>query len=268
MLMNPPSAPSDRMLRQLPKTRILLPAACACALALVSAPLSTPVEAQSLRGSRASLDLQNRMARQHDYTYLDTPNRVRFFADQGWLVRVQPDRDFELHAVSFPYARPEVELFIRRLSGQYRRACGEKLVVTSLTRPTTRQPRNASDRSVHPTGMALDLRYSWDRNCRQWLEGVLTSLESQGVLEATLERRPRHYHVALFPGPYASYVESIKTRQATDVPQTLEYRVRRGDSLWQIAREHGISVDDLKRFNGIRDNQIYAGQVIDVPLGS
>ena len=37
--------------------------------------------------------------------------------------------------VSFPFARPEVELFVQRLSGQYRRACGEQLVVTSLTRP-------------------------------------------------------------------------------------------------------------------------------------
>ena len=33
-------------------------------------------------------------------------------------------------------ARPEVALFIRRLAAQYRAACGEQLVVTSLTRPT------------------------------------------------------------------------------------------------------------------------------------
>lgn len=271
-------------------------AASLCGLALLASALSQSAAAQSLRGSRTSLDLQNRMARQHDYTYIDTPNRVRFFADQGWLVRIQPNADFDLHAVSFPYARPEVELFIRRLSNQYRRACDEPLVVTSLTRPTTRQPRNASSRSVHPTGMALDIRYSWDRNCRRWLEGVLTSLERQGILEATLERRPRHYHVALFPSPYARYVEGLKARQAAveeevaeDVAaaeaasedaavaeavsddaaaQALEYRVQRGDSLWRIAREHGISVDDLKSYNGIDGNRILAGQVIDVPVGN
>lgn len=265
---NLPSAPSDRMPRKFRRPRTTPLAACGCALALLVSLGVEPAAAQSLRGSRASVDLQNRVARQHDFTYIATPNRVRYFADQGWLVRVQPNADFELHAVSFPYARPQVELFIRRLSNQYRRACGERLVVTSLTRPMTRQPRNASDRSVHPTGMALDLRYSWDRNCRNWLEDVLTSLERQGVLEATLERRPRHYHVALFPDPYASYVQAIQSRQAADAPDKLEYRVRSGDSLWRIAREHGISVDDLKRFNGIRGNQIFAGQVIDVPLGS
>jgi hypothetical protein len=213
------------------------------------------------------MDLQNRVARQHDYTFIDTPERVRYFADQGWLVRVQPTRDFALHAVSFPYARPEVDLFIRRLGSQYRRACGEQLVVTSLTRPQNRQPRNASERTVHPTGMALDLRYSWDKNCRSWLEGVLTSLERQGVLEATLERRPRHYHVALFPSQYASYVAALASRQASEDPTT-EYRVRSGDSLWTIARRHGTTVDELRDVNELRGSQIFVGQVLDVPLGS
>jgi hypothetical protein len=270
------SAPSDRML---PAPRTLRPgplAASVCGLTLLTCALAHSAAAQSLRGSRASLDRQNRVARQEDFTYIDTPNRLRFFADHGWLVRVRPNADFDLHAVSFPYARPEVELFIRRLSGQYRRACGEPLVVTSLTRPTTRQPRNASSRSVHPTGMALDLRYSWNRNCRRWLEGVLKDLEGGGILEATLERHPRHYHVALFPSPYAHYVARLKARRAeaeqevaeeVAAAEALEYRVQRGDSLWRIARDHGISVDDLRSYNGIRGNRIVAGQVIDVPVG-
>lgn len=235
---------------------------------LALASFSSPVEGQSLRGSRASMDLQNRIAQQHDYTYIDTADRVRFFAEKGWLVRVEPNRDFALHAVSFPYARPEVAMFVTRLASQYHRACGEQLVVTSLTRPREKQPRNASERTVHPTGMALDLRYSWDRNCRRWLEDVLTSLERQGVLEATLERSPRHYHVALFPHQYASYVETVASRQATPESSTTEYRVRSGDSLWTIARSHGVSVDDLKNVNGIRGSRIFVGQLIDVPLGS
>src|SRR6056297_3115903 len=82
--------------------------ACAsvvCAL-LFAAP--GPVSGQSLRGSPASLDIQNRVAREHEYTYIDTAERVRHFVKQGWLVRVKPDQNFDLHAVSFPYARPEV----------------------------------------------------------------------------------------------------------------------------------------------------------------
>lgn len=331
------SARSDRMLPQRRRNRVIRATTSFCALVLCGIGGVESSAAQSLRGSRASVDLQNRVARQHDYTYLDTPDRVRFFADQGWLVRIEPDADFDLHAVSFPYARPEVEVFIRRLGSQYRRACDEQLVVTSLTRPTTRQPRNASSRSVHPTGMAIDLRYSWDQNCRRWLEGVLLSLERQGVLEATLERSPRHYHIALFPSHYAGYVDVLVARQAeaaaetervaeataeaasgvtagaradaagsaiaeassegssevateassgptaeapSDAPsevtggaagaarEVLEYRVQRGDSLWRIARSHGITVDELRNVNGIQDNQIFAGQLIDVPLGN
>ena len=224
--------------------------------------------AQSLEGSTPSLDRQNRVARQHDFTFIDSPERLRYFASQGWLVEVRPTYDFALHAVSFPFARPEVDLFIRRLSSQYRAACGEQLVVTSLTRPTTRQPRNASDRSVHPTGMALDLRYSRNGVCRTWLERVLQDLERGGVLEATRERNPVHYHVAIFPTQYSAYVDRLKRGRAANGQGSLAYTVRSGDSLWTIARTHGTSVDDLKTANLLEGSRIYVGQVLDVPTGS
>lgn len=239
--------------------------------ALLSAPHAA--EGQSLRGSRASLDVQNRVAREHDYTFLRSGDQVLRFVNSGYLVPVRGNRDFELHAVSYPYARPEVELFVRRLAEQYRQACGEKLVVTSLTRPQNRQPRNASQQSVHPTGMAMDLRLSRDGNCRNWLEGVLVSLEKAGVLEATRERYPAHYHIALFPRQYVAYVEQVTEepapllqRMATSAPETvLDYRVRRGDSLWTIAREHGTSVDRLRAENRLRSDRILVGQTLKVP---
>lgn len=238
------------------------------ALALAAAPSApSALSAQSLQGSRVSLDIQNRIAREHDFTYIDSPNRVRYFAEQGWLERVRSTGDLVLDSeVSFPYARSEVALFLRRLASQYRAACGEKLVVTSLTRPTSRQPHNASARSVHPTGMAVDLRYSTNRGCRAWLERVLTNLERRRVLEATRERHPVHYHVAIFPRQYGAYVATLESRQAEEVAERLAYTVQGGDSLWDIARSHGTSVDQLKAVNGIDGSRIYAGQVISVPL--
>jgi LysM repeat protein len=217
---------------------------------------------------------------------------VRSFVDSGYLVRIVQGRDMELHDVSFPYARPEVRLFLERLSSQYRSACGEKLVVTSLTRPLSEQPRNASDRSVHPTGMALDLRRSNRSSCRTWLESTLIALEGRGVLEATRERRPPHYHLALYPSAYAKYVSSItgapvvraerpegrepslNARVAsTPLPTpsddagspTITHTVSRGESLWTIARRYGLSEEILRSVNGIAGDRIVPGQRLRVP---
>ncbi len=190
------------------------------------------------------------------------------FVNAGYLVQVRPNRDFTLHGVSYPFARPETRTFILRLSSQYRRACGEKLVVTSMTRPLTRQPRNASSRSVHPTGMAIDVRRSNSRACRSWLESVLLSLEGSGVLEATRESYPPHYHIAVYPQPYARYVANLTARQANSrmaSADAQEYRVRSGDSLWEIAQTHGLTVDRLKEANDLKGSRIYAGQLLKLP---
>ena len=237
---------------------------------------TAPAWAQSLRGSPASLDRQNTIARQHDFTYLRTRPHVQRFVGLGLLVPVRRTADTELVAVSFPYARPEVKLFIDRLSSQYRAACGEPLVVTSLTRPSTNQPRNASPRSVHPTGMALDIRMSRNSACRRWLESTLLSLERARVLEATRERRPPHYHVAIYPQQYQRYVEALQrparpeTRLASaeiEIPGD-EYKVGRGDTLWSIARQVGASVESIKAVNGLGTSRIYAGQTLKLPVGS
>ncbi len=225
-------------------------------LCLLAAPAA---EAASLRGSRTSVGRQNYQARRHDFTFLRTPSEVRQFVDKGLLVPLRGNANYTLHAVSYPYARPEVKVFIERLSAQYRASCGEQLVVTSLTRPTTRQPGNASPRSVHPTGMALDLRRSWKSSCRRWLESTLLYLEGRGVLEAARERRPPHYHVAVFPKPYAGYVANLGNETVN------EYYVVRGDTLYEIARRHATTVGMVKRANGLRGDRIYPGQVLKLP---
>ena len=168
--------------------------------------IAISADAQSLRGSRTSVDRQHTEARQHDFTFLRRRAEVNRFVDAGLLVSLRGGEHYRLHGVSFSVARPEVKLFIERLSAQYYAACGDRLVVTSLTRPTSRQPSNASSRSVHPTGMAVDLRVPKTLSCRRWLESALFSLERERVVEATLERSPLHFHVAVFPDEYLAYV--------------------------------------------------------------
>lgn len=171
-------------------------------------------EALDLRGSRASMRKQNGIAKANGYTFVESPFEVKERVKAGELVRVKPDADLTLHRVSYPYARPEVKLFLDRLSEQYRRATGDPLVVTSLVRPTSRQPGNASPLSVHPAGMAVDLRVPAADNARRWLESTLLSLERRGVLDVTREYRPPHYHVAVYPNEYAAYVDALEARRA------------------------------------------------------
>ncbi len=215
--------------------------------------------AQSLRGSSASLDRQVAQARGHDFTHLTGAAQLRRFVDAGLLVHLAGNRDYTLVDVSFPFARPEVRLFVERLSSQYRRACGERLVVTSLTRPLSHQPRNASDRSVHPTGMAIDLRRPAGR-CRGWLEAVLLSLEARGVLEATRERRPPHYHVAVYPKPYAAYVRALTAGGAAGSSETA--RAAGGSGL--AARSAGESGEAARAASGSAATARAAGGSRDV----
>ncbi|MEM7050354.1 MAG: DUF5715 family protein [Acidobacteriota bacterium] len=221
---------------------------------------ATPIEGQSLKPSRSSLNSQNHQARDHDFTFLRNPAQVARFVERGWLVPITGNRDYRLDGVSFPYGRPEVRLFVERLSRQYRAACGEPLTVTSLTRPRSHQPWNASPRSVHPTGMALDLRRSRSRDCRRWLERTLLYLEGQKVLEATRERWPPHYHLAIFPRPYRQYVAGLRNRGDAKT-----YRVASGDTLWKIARKHRTEVEVLRRLNDLDSNRIFPGQMLKVP---
>ncbi|HTY36680.1 MAG TPA: LysM peptidoglycan-binding domain-containing protein [Bacteroidota bacterium] len=44
----------------------------------------------------------------------------------------------------------------------------------------------------------------------------------------------------------------------------VQYTVKEGDALVTIAKEHGVSVADLKTWNGLKKNKILAGQTLDI----
>ena len=167
---------------------------------------ASPAGAQ-LRGSLFSMQRQHQVARDHDYTFLRNTKQLREFVEENRLVRLSGNSHYAIKSsVSFPYARPAVKLFVERIAEDFHAATGEKLVVTSLTRPVSRQPRNASELSVHPAGMAVDFRVPRKKAHQRWLERVLLELEDSIVLDVTKERRPAHYHVAVFPREYERYV--------------------------------------------------------------
>ena len=183
-------------------------------LSAVAAPVTADVPV-TLDGSPESMVRQDGVARAQEYAFAETPADLRELERAGELVRLEGDTNYELaDFVRYSEARPEMRTFIERFSAQYRDATGEKLVVTSLSRPEMRQPGNSHELSVHPAGMAVDLRVSDRAASRRWLEDTLLSLERRDVLDVTREFNPPHYHVALFPDAYMAHVTDLRSEEA------------------------------------------------------
>lgn len=62
------------------------------------------------------------------------------------------------------------------------------------------------------------------------------------------------------PGIYNTKTETVAVRTTSD-----KYTVRKGDTLSQIAKRHGVSVINLKAYNGINSNNIIVGKNLRIP---
>lgn len=153
--------------------------------------------AQDLRGSSNSIGYQFIYAHTLRLTFFPTGESVHAAVAEGVLVELVGNDDYKLHDVSYPFVLHEVRDFVEVFARKYRSYCGDKLVVTSATRPLNMKLDNAHLDSVHPTGMTVDFRQPSGR-CRRWMEGELLSLEGAGFIDATREKKPKHYHVPVF----------------------------------------------------------------------
>ncbi|HEV2734250.1 MAG TPA: DUF5715 family protein [Longimicrobiaceae bacterium] len=251
------------------------------ALPLLAGALHAPhADAQTLRGSRGAVDRAYRKAHDHDLTFFRNGTGVRSAVNRGDLVKLRGNADFRIHQVTYPYVLPTTVTFVKRLAEQYRDHCGEKMVVTSAVRPRSFRLANSVDKSVHPTGMAIDIRKPTRARCAGWLRETLLALEGNGVLDATEERRPPHFHVAVFPQPYMAYLgrrpdtapaasgssrKSASASSSSGAAERKTHRVKRGETLSHIARRHGTSVARIKSANSMRSSRIKPGQVLRLP---
>ena len=192
----PPSVPLPSVV-----ARRLLACACTCtaAASLLLAP-TRELSAQTLRGSRAAVDRAFHTAKHRDLPFVRSRRDIERGARVGSYVRLSASRDVRLRGVGAPFVRPATRAFLGTFAPRYRAACGEPLVVTSAMRPTSVRLPNSTTRSVHPTGMALDLRAPGG-SCRNWLRRELLAYERRGVVDATEERRPAHFHVVVYRAP-------------------------------------------------------------------
>ena len=274
--------------------RRLVLAALAGAAAITSLAIPSLAGAQSLRGSRSTVERVYERASDRGLYFYKTSGGVKSAAEKGRFVRLEGNADYRLNGVSHPYLLPTTRTFVERLAAQYRAGCGEQLVVTSAIRPLAKQPKNSSDYSVHPTGMAVDLRKPSGK-CLTWLRKTLLALEDRGVIDGTEERSPPHFHVVVFSGAYDAYLDSLgakapraassSARTAAKAPAkpaitqrvslstaarmpstaaTQKYKVRKGDSLWSIAKRYDTTVATIQKLNPQAARKIIPGQTLVV----
>ena len=57
----------------------------------------------------------------------------------------------------------------------------------------------------------------------------------------------------------------IPNKSGTNPDNMFMYTVKKGDSLWNLARTYGTSVEEIKRINYLTSNNLYIGQVLRIP---
>jgi hypothetical protein len=154
--------------------------------------------AQSLKGSAESVEHPYLVARASGLQFYATTRAARRAVAAGEFVPLSGNADYAPKSgMPLPYATPEVRSFVELLGAEYHAACGEQLIVTSALRPISKRPRNGSVMSVHPTGIAVDVRKPKRRMCRDWLRQLLLQHEREGTIDATEEFHPPHFHIVV-----------------------------------------------------------------------
>lgn len=75
---------------------------------------------------------------------------------------------------------------------------------------------------------------------------------------------PRTVAVAATPPPTAAAVQPAAPKPAKPALQKITYKVKRGDSLWGIAKRHGVKLSQLRAWNPRLGSKLKQGQRVIV----
>ncbi|MEX1054774.1 MAG: LysM peptidoglycan-binding domain-containing protein [Rhodothermales bacterium] len=83
--------------------------------------------------------------------------------------------------------------------------------------------------------------------------------------------QPVYREGELRPGIRGLFLSEVKPPAPSETPETDEaaeqgqvHTVRSGDSLWEIARRYNVTVEEIRRLNGMRSNSIRPGQRLKI----
>ena len=91
-------------------------------------------------------------------------------------------------------------------------------------------------------------------------QDIVARAIANGII-AYLHSKNKRLHVKKFPIPEISYKKLIYKRKT----KMIKYKVKKGDTLYRIARKFKTSISKIKRFNRLKNSIIRPGQVIFVP---
>jgi hypothetical protein len=156
-----------------------------------------PADAVSLVGGcQTTSEQQLQYAKGQQLTLVSTVAQYQERIANGYFVPLEGP--YLLVLADRPYALPSTVKFIAEMSVAYNAAGCGKLVVRDALRLTSEQPPNGSPHSVHPAGMAVDIRTKYIPSvCADWLLSYVRLKESAGKVDATHELRPEHLHVVV-----------------------------------------------------------------------
>ncbi|SKB84851.1 Flagellum-specific peptidoglycan hydrolase FlgJ [Salegentibacter holothuriorum] len=95
----------------------------------------------------------------------------------------------------------------------------------------------------------------WARGLRK--AGYATDRRYPDKLISLIERyRLYQFDADVLKRPSPSYTYT------PEEPESVTYRVKKGDTLYAIAKKHNTTVEELQRFNNLRDTNIAVGQML------
>jgi len=185
--------------------------------------------------------------------------------DAPYFVTIALTRDIDLR-VAARLADMSVEELIALNPGHNRP------VVSSAIAPTLVLPAERADTFVRNLESHQEPLSSWRTYTFQRNDNLAKLAAAHGISEARLRQvnglgrysRVKAGHELLVPADGAHIEKDplplFRSPYTTPTGPTIVYRVKSGDSLWSIARRHGVRVSELRAWNGIDGKVLRPGQ--------
>ena len=177
-------------------------------------------------GEVSSSEQQFRYAAEKQVPFMTSEADYQMRIASGYFVRLEnPFMDVQARR---PYVLPSTVAFVVELATEYYAAGCGRLVVRDALRITNEQPSNGSNYSVHPAGMAVDLRVrDIGEACESWMNNYLLEKEAEGRVDATREywkmvrgqKVPNpHFHLVVPLEPRGPNIMHIATNFSVGAP--------------------------------------------------